>query len=52
MKADEQFQIINEAKDSMFRVFYVGMTRAREELVICGKSSITSDPREKMYVEL
>jgi ATP-dependent exoDNAse (exonuclease V) beta subunit len=55
IKADEQFQFSKEAKDSMFRVFYVGMTRAREELVICGKSVIIPQsiiPEEKMFINL
>lgn len=52
MKADQEFQISQEAKDSMYRVFYVGMTRARSELILCGKSVSISNTREKMFVEL
>ena len=51
IKADDQFQMFDEAKDSMFRVFYVGMTRAREELILCGKSVMAISPIEKMFVD-
>lgn len=52
MRADHEFQISQEAKDSMYRVFYVGMTRARSELILCGKSISGPDNTEKMFVEL
>jgi hypothetical protein len=52
MRADHEFQILPEARDSMYRVFYVGMTRARSELILCGKSISGSDNTEKMFVEL
>jgi DNA helicase-2/ATP-dependent DNA helicase PcrA len=52
MKADQEFQMTQDAKDSMYRVFYVGMTRARSELILCNKSVTSIDGREKMFVEL
>ena len=52
MKADREFQVSQDAKDSMYRVFYVGMTRAKSELILCGKSVTTIDPKEKMFVNL
>ena len=34
--ADEKYQIAGPPRDSVIRVFYVGATRARETLYICG----------------
>ena len=50
-EADKEFQISLDARDSMYRLFYVGMTRAREELILCG-ASVMSKGIEKMFVEL
>jgi DNA helicase-2/ATP-dependent DNA helicase PcrA len=51
-KADREFQVSQDARDSMYRFFYVGMTRAKHELVLCGKSVTAYDATEKMFVEL
>jgi superfamily I DNA/RNA helicase len=36
---DEQYQIAGPQQDSVIRVFYVGATRARETLYICGRET-------------
>jgi superfamily I DNA/RNA helicase len=51
-KADQEFQLITDAKDSMYRLFYVAMTRAKHELILCGKSVKTLSAEEKMFVNL
>ena len=35
----QQWQALGEPRDSVVRLFYVGMTRAREELFLCGDST-------------
>ncbi len=37
-----------DGREAIIRQFYVGMTRAREELVLCGPSSPTSVSREEL----
>jgi ATP-dependent exoDNAse (exonuclease V) beta subunit len=39
---DEQYQIAGSPRDSVIRVFYVGATRARETLYICGRETARS----------
>jgi superfamily I DNA/RNA helicase len=39
---DEQYQIAGPPRDSVIRVFYVGATRARETLYICGRETARS----------
>jgi superfamily I DNA/RNA helicase len=36
---DAQYNRGGAARDSVIRVFYVGLTRAREKLYICGRES-------------
>jgi ATP-dependent DNA helicase UvrD/PcrA len=36
---DEQYQVPGPRRDSVIRVFYVGATRARETLYICGRET-------------
>jgi len=39
---DAQYQIAGPPRDSMIRVFYVGATRARETLYLCGRETARS----------
>ena len=39
---DAQYQISGPPRDSMIRVFYVGATRARETLYLCGRETARS----------
>jgi superfamily I DNA/RNA helicase len=39
---DAQYQIPGAPRDSIIRVFYVGATRARETLYLCGRETTRS----------
>lgn len=39
---DTQYQVAGPPRDSVIRVFYVGATRARETLYICGRETARS----------
>jgi superfamily I DNA/RNA helicase len=51
-QADEELRRSTEAKESIYRVFYVAMTRAREELILTNPAvkNVTSEPR--FFVDL
>jgi DNA helicase-2/ATP-dependent DNA helicase PcrA len=43
---------ITEGRDAIFRMFYVGMTRASEELILCKSQSKRPGSQPRMFVEL
>jgi superfamily I DNA/RNA helicase len=53
MQADEEMTRTIEGRDATYRVFYVGMTRAREELVLLDPAvKVIKGRQARMYVDL
>ena len=52
MQANYEFQHSELGKQAAFRIFYVGMTRASEELILCPKATSFKSDEEKMFVKL
>jgi superfamily I DNA/RNA helicase len=51
-QADKEFYDSEDGRDSILRVFYVAMTRAYEELVLCKPSVKTKKTEPRLYVKL
>lgn len=47
-RGDNEWQVVGEPRDSVVRTFYVAMTRARHELVVCNASTGRHVSSEKL----
>jgi len=52
IRAARHIQTSKEAEDSITRVFYVGMTRARQKLTLAAPSTKYSNQKTNLFVEL
>ena len=51
-QADKEFYDSEDGRDSILRVFYVAMTRAYEELVLCTPAVKQKKTEPRLYVKL
>ena len=51
-QADREMQMSQDGRESLYRLFYVGMTRAYENLILCGPAMKSPTKEARMFVEL